>query len=92
VVLLSGGKTTPPPHRCDYILSHLQTTYEADLQPYFNQTRRNMEDNLKMFGNGKRFVSNGRRPQNFPHGIQLKKNNAINDNEMLKQWLWHRSG
>jgi hypothetical protein len=36
------------------------------MQPYYNQTRQNMEDNLNIF-------ENGRRPQFFFKGRQLKK-------------------
>ena len=37
------------------------------MQPYFNQTRKNMEDNLNIFENGRRpqYFENGRRPQFF---------------------------
>ena len=51
------------------------------MQPYSNPTRRNMEDDLNIFENGRRppflkkeddlnFFENGRRPQFFENGRQ----------------------
>ena len=42
------------------------------MQPYFDPTRWNTEDDLNIFSNGRwpQFFSNGRRPQFFPNGRQ----------------------
>ena len=72
VVLLRVKK---PPHHHHHTTgmitfratSRQPTKLSFSMQPYINPTRRNMEDDLNIFENGRRpqFFENGRRPQFF---------------------------
>ena len=64
------------------MLSHFQATQEADLQPYSNPTRRNVEDDLNIFENGRRPQFLKKEDDQIFLKIEddLKKNNATKNN------------
>jgi hypothetical protein len=65
------GKKTTPPHHTDVITFEATSRQPRKLifgmQPYSNPTRRNMEDDLTIFENGRRISKKfkGRRAQLF---------------------------
>jgi hypothetical protein len=85
VVSISVRKTTtmppPPPPQVTLHLSHFQATYESDFwyANSVNPTRRNMEDDLNIFENGR-----------GPHFFQIEDMLNILLSRRLPLFRWRR--